>query len=478
MLLLAASGEARAQGGPFEDYEPKALVNWMAIGAVGPTEATVRVDLRGDARVVRVVASRNADLRDPILSAPEASDDDTNDGLTTLRLSNLSPNTRYHLAIVADNKIDTARRGRLRTFPSGPSSFTVVASADISPSGVDNAVFGAIRDMDPALFLTVGDLIDRTLIKGSREEAREHWRIMRRSATFGALLAAVPWAHIWDDHDYGINNGDRKFDHRWAARLSYQETVPHYPLALKERSSDVAIAQAFSVGRVRFLLTDLRSERDPNDRQDNENKSMLGIEQREWFEQELRAAAPQHGLVVWASSVPWVADEIDEADHWGGFTNERARIAALIREIGVPVVVVSGDAHTVAIDDGRNADFAPGGGAPVPAIQTGALAAVGKAKAGLGPFSHGRQANRENAKDESIGDGQFVTMDVTDYGGSRLCLQVDGWRVEGDTGRLVALRSQGTGYEGPLLRWGRCWDAAPVAGVRERRIYLPAALLR
>ena len=143
-----------------------------------------------------------------------------------------------------------------------------------------------------------------------------------------------------------------------------------------------------------------------------------------------------------------------EADHWGGYGYERRALATLFKEVGVPLVVVSGDAHTVAIDDGRNADYAPGGGAPIPAIQTGALAATGKQKGGLGPFSHGRQPNRNDAKGISIGDGQFVTMDVTDYGGSRICLDVQGWRVEGPTERLVRLRREWPGRSGAVVALG------------------------
>jgi len=476
VLCGGATPKLHAQGGGFDDWERKPLVDWLTVGAVTSSSAAIKLHVRGDAREVRVAASLHPDLRDPVLSSATVADDETDDGLSTVLLTGLQPNSRYYLATLADGKIDTARRGRLRTFPDGPGSYRIVASGDVSPTGVENAVFPVIRDLDPMLFLTVGDILDRTLIVGSIEEARQHWRLLRRSETFGALVRDVPWAHMWDDHDYGVNDGDRTFKHRWASRLTYLETVPHYPLALPAGPGENAISQAFSIGRVRFVLTDLRSDRDPKTRQDGETKSMLGKEQRLWFEQELRSAAPAHALVVWVSSVPWTADPLEDADHWGGYHHERQALATLIRDIGVPVVSISGDAHTVAIDDGRHTGYASGGGGGIPAIQTGALAAVGKSKEHLGPFSHGRQPNRSDERGHSMGDGQFVTMDVTDFGGSRLCLQVQGWRVEGPTGRLMPLRQGGTGYTGPPLRWGRCWDAATVPGVREHRIALPFAL--
>ncbi len=41
-------------------------------------------------------------------------------------------------------------------------------------------------------------------------------------------------------------------------RQAYREVVPHYPLV---HAGDGPINQAFTIGRVRFVLTDNRSER-------------------------------------------------------------------------------------------------------------------------------------------------------------------------------------------------------------------------
>ena len=243
LALAAGGGPVAAQDGPFDGWERKPLVEWMAIGAAEATGATIKLRIRGDAREVRVAASQHPHLRDPVLSSIASSNEDVDDGLSTVRLEGLEPDTRYALATLVDGKVDTARPGRLRTLPAGPASFRVVASADISPSGVENQVFPTILNLDPLLLLTVGDVIDHALDVGDLEDAREHWRIFQESRTMGELLAAVPWAHMWDDHDYGKNDGARNFKHRWAARQIYQETfapLPASPARSLERCRDRA----------------------------------------------------------------------------------------------------------------------------------------------------------------------------------------------------------------------------------------------
>src|SRR5207247_2718365 len=71
---------------------------------------------------------------------------------------------------------------------------------------------------------------------------------------------------------------------------------------------ELAIWQSFAVGRVKFILTDLRSQRDEPKKKDNAEKSMLGAKQKEWFKSELLAANGKYPLICWVSSVPWIGD--------------------------------------------------------------------------------------------------------------------------------------------------------------------------
>ena len=58
---------------------------------------------------------------------------------------------------------------------------------------------------------------------------------------------------------------------------SPEDPFVHYGLALE--GFDAPIAQAFTIGRTRFILTDARSARDPSSIDDGPEKSILGAEQ-------------------------------------------------------------------------------------------------------------------------------------------------------------------------------------------------------
>ena len=86
-----------------------------------------------------------------------------------------------------------------------------------------------------------------------------------------------------------------------AAHEAYRRYVPHYPLA---GQPGTPINQAFTIGRVRFLLTDTRSDRSPRLGAREAERSMLGAGQRAWLERELLAARDHYALVVWVNPEP------------------------------------------------------------------------------------------------------------------------------------------------------------------------------
>ena len=60
------------------------------------------------------------------------------------------------------------------------------------------------------------------------------------------------------------------------------------------------------MGRVKFIVTDLRSERDDPQSPEGPGKTMMGVQQKEWFKSELLSANGKYPLIFWVSSVPWI----------------------------------------------------------------------------------------------------------------------------------------------------------------------------
>jgi hypothetical protein len=168
---------------------------------------------------------------------------------------------------------------------------------------------------------------------------------------------------------------------------------------------------------VRFIVTDARSERDPSSVED---PSMLGTVQLKWFSEQLRQAADASEVVVWANASPWIDEASPGADTWGGFAAEREQIGATIDALGLSrrMLMISGDAHMVAFDDGTNSGY---GHAGFPVLHAAALDRPGGTKGG--PYSGGTFP----------GSGQFGTVEVHDDGGEVVRLTLTGRSWDGRT---------------------------------------------
>ena len=438
LVLSAASG--LAAGTP----PPIARGPWS--GAVTTHSALVKAKLEKAGAVARLVVSKNALLTGPIFSARDTAI--TNRGkIVAFTLDKLEADTAYHYALEIDGVLDAGKHGEFRTFPVGPASFTF-AYGSCAKTGTTNKVFDVIREHHPLFYMNDGDLHYEDIRVNQRSKFRAAYDKVLASPPQANLYRQVPFVYIWDDHDFTGDNSDHSSKAHEAARLTYEEYVPHYPLAAGE--GDVAIYQAFDVGRVKFILTDLRSERDDPKKPDNAQKSMMGAKQKEWFKQQLIEANGKNPLIFWVSSVPWLGQagsnyyrsptnftgfmhqtnlfgrvspvtrppvgpastnkvsRPPNDDHWSVFATERREIADFIKAHQIKgVCILHGDSHMLAADDGRNGDFATDGGAPMPVMCAGPLDNDASIKGG--PYSQGIYKVKKN-------EGCFGLVQVTDRG--------------------------------------------------------------
>jgi hypothetical protein len=367
---------------------PVDRVEWMWSGGMTSRQATVVARLTAGRRRARLLLEGpgGGQLRSAAVTADA-------DGIARLRAEGLAPATPYRYAVEVDGRPDRGRgRGRLVTFPEGPASFTL-AVASCARTGSNGVVFDTIRRLDPLLYLMTGDLHYENI--GSRDPDAfldVYHRVLTAPAQ-AALYRAVPVDYVWDDHDYGPNDADAASPSRTAARRAYRQAVPHPPLPT---GPDGAIYHAFTVGRVRVVVTDTRSERTA--------QTMLGAAQRGWLLGELRRAG-EHALVIWVNPDPWIDAARPGEDTWGGYAAERQMIADTIAGAAIRnLVMVSGDAHMVAIDDGTNSGYATAGGGGFPVLHAAALDRRGKVKGG--PYSEGAYP----------GAGRFGLVQVDDRG--------------------------------------------------------------
>ena len=380
----------------------------MWIGAATHESGVVKVKLPPQAEARLAVRAPDAK---PIYFSPEPLAE-KNGTVRTFRLHGLATLTHHTCTLEVDGKSVSYPPAMLRTFPTpGNAASFSFAFGSCARTGSEHPVFETIRKRDPAFFLHLGDMHYENISRDDPQYFRAAWDTVLASVTQGALYRSVPLAYVWDDHDFGPNDADGRTPSRAAARRVYREYAPHYALSAGE--GDAAIYQAFSIGRARFIMTDLRSERSPKKMPAGAGKTMLGAAQKEWFKRELAESSRNHAVVFWASSVTWIGVE-DHGDGWAGYATERREIANLIAENGIRnLVILCGDAHMLAADDGTNSDYSTARGLRIPVLHGSALDQNASMKGG--PYSEGVHL-------PEAGEGCFGWVSVRDTG--------DGVRVE------------------------------------------------
>jgi len=389
---------------------PADRVLWSWVGALQPTSFTVTARLVPGAGQARLAVSAETGRARPRYSAAQAAGDDTGHAVR-LTVTGLTPGTRYRYALDVDGRLDRVARGQVSTPPAGPASFRF-AFGSCARTDSNGSVFDAIRAQHPLFFLNTGDMFYGDLDTDDLPRFRRLYDLTLTAPAQAALYRSTAAAYLWDDHDFGANNTDRRSRSRAAASRAYREAVPHYRLPA---GPDSPLFQAFTVGRVRFLLTDTRSARSPRNDPDDDRKTALGLAQRAWLEAELRAGHDRYALIVWVSPIPWIEAPRAGSDSWAGFSTERRRLADLIAAAGSRnLLMLGGDAHMLAIDNGSHSDYSGRGRAGFPVFHAGPLDRPGGVKGG--PYSGGTRTE----------SGQFGLVTVHDPGRGPVTVTLSG----------------------------------------------------
>lgn len=385
-------------------------------GGVTSTSANVVARFTAPGVRARLQISVNQSLTPALFSAIGTAAATAGNTLT-FTVQGLQPDTDYFYGVEVGGVLRTepASRGRLRTFPLGTGSFKI-AFASCSDYRVPNqSAFDAIAEERPLMFFHMGDLHYNDTDSTNPEDYRENYDAVLNHPVQSALYRNVALAYMWDDHDFSGNDSDTSAIGRDAARTVYRERTPHYPIA----AAGGTMAQSFTIGRVRVIMTDNRSAAVSPSLRESATKTRLGATQKAWFKQELiNARDAGFPLTLWICSQPWIAPAQLGADTWGGYTTERTEIANFIRDNRIAnLVLLSGDMHGHAFDDGTHSDYATGGGAPLTVLHAASLTHTGAPKGG--PYVGG----------PILGGQQYGLLEVFDTGGPSVACRYSGKRV-------------------------------------------------
>ncbi len=212
-----------------------------------------------------------------------------------------------------------------------------------------------VVERDPDLFIYLGDNI-----YGDTEdmgELRAKYATLGARPEFAALREHCPLLAIWDDHDYGVDDGGRHYPQKEASKEVFLDFWGEDADSSRFEHPGIFHEEVFTDGErsVQVLLLDTRTFRDdllpagddpkfkngyrPNPDPD---ATILGAEQWAWLETCLRRPAD---LRIIATSIQF-GHSYNGWESWTNVPHERARLIETIQRTRAHgVVLISGDVH-------------------------------------------------------------------------------------------------------------------------------------
>lgn len=379
-----------------------AAVDWTWIGAVSSTGASVSAAVRNIASA-RLVVSLNSGLTSPVYSSAVI----PASGAAKLAVTGLSANTVYYYGIEADGVVLSAPTGRgsFKTFPTaGTQTSFSVAFGSCQQTNSNTTTFAAIAAKTgpygkARVFLHEGDLHYRDFGAGTTAtDVDTQYQSSLAAANLQTLVTSMPTSYVWDNHDWGGSFSNASAPAGSILAAAYRRWVPHYTLPT---AGSTSIYQAFTLGRVRFIVLDTRSGRSAYNDVESSTKNMLSTEQETWLGTELARSEPVKVLVC---GIYWRSDA-SGGDRWGSYRTQFERINATIASSGARCYVVFGDRHALAADDGSTA------------------ATLGMPQASGAPFHQGSTPETETWSHGYYDGGggslqAYGWLDITDSGAS------------------------------------------------------------
>ncbi len=185
------------------------------------------------------------------------------------------------------------------------------------------------------------------------EVMEKKYDLQKNRASYQRLMQATKIYGIWDDHDYGINDGGKEYsmkDESKELMLDFLDVPQSNPVWQREGAY-----QAYNLDidgmKVKLVLLDTRYFRDSLERNlnpppnyvPNHSGTILGEAQWKWFESELRNSDADLHLI--GSSIQVIPNG-HGFEKWGNFPEERQRFFDLIaRTKPARPLILSGDRH-------------------------------------------------------------------------------------------------------------------------------------
>eukprot|EP00164_Ancoracysta_twista_P002898 GFYU01003856.1.p1 GENE.GFYU01003856.1~~GFYU01003856.1.p1 ORF type:complete len:455 (-),score=86.03 GFYU01003856.1:95-1459(-) len=228
--------------------------------------------------------------------------------------------------------------------------FTRIAFGSCNKHDMPQPAWDHIIAEDPQLFVWLGDIVYGDTRKypfvwepSPIPEMKAKFDAQKRQPGYQRLLRQCPVVGIYDDHDYGMNDGGKQYaDRRESQQLLLDFLDVPESSSLRQRDG---VYTSYTFGpagrRTKLILLDTRYHRD--DLGDH-GGDILGEQQWQWLRHELETSDAQLHLI--GSGIQVVSDDKSGGEKWGNFPHARRRLFNLLCETQTSgAIFLSGDVH-------------------------------------------------------------------------------------------------------------------------------------
>ena len=213
-------------------------------------------------------------------------------------------------------------------------------------------IWQSIQNEDLNYFIFLGDNVYGDVPSGSLRKMRRAYQ--KQKSILPDFLDEINILSIWDDHDYGINDGGSDYRNKQQSQKMFLDfwEIPKDDLRHKREGIYFSEEEIFFNKKfklifldTRYFRSELKGRKGRYAKNNEPNATILGIEQWKWFEDQLNQ---DFDFLMIFSSI-----QIIPQDHgfekWDNFPKERDKILNMIKKYKDQTILFSGDRHRSGI---------------------------------------------------------------------------------------------------------------------------------
>ena len=204
-----------------------------------------------------------------------------------LRIQGLKPDKAYTLKVQNNSSQIIAQR-QFKTLDLAQKSFTIAVAScmdDYWSAKVQVQMWKDLLSFQPNMIFLIGDNVyaDKNIPAPSMKNFHKRYVETFSKLHLYKTSHLIPILAVWDDHDYGFNNGHKDFIYKSDMQKLFRGFFPLYP-DQKNLISGKGVSFLLKTAGQNFFFMDDRSFRSPP----NPQGRLWGIQQEEWLFQKLK----------------------------------------------------------------------------------------------------------------------------------------------------------------------------------------------